>query len=94
MYLADDGKLVRFARKPYGHEKQLQDLLSTFPELLLVGLHGPNNNGRSKWMRVRYEFPLNDGNGSSLSAAALYVFDAPTFTPGNKASRQNPGSNC
>ena len=31
MYLADNGKLVRFDREPYGQEKQLQDLLSTFP---------------------------------------------------------------
>lgn len=73
MYLADDGKLVRFDRKPYGQEKQLQNLLSTFPELLADGLPGPNNNGRSKWLRVRDEFPLSDGNGSSLSVDHLFL---------------------
>jgi hypothetical protein len=73
MYLAHDGKLVRFDRKPYGQEKQLQDLLSAFPELLADGLPGPNDSGRSKWLRVKDEFALSDGNGSSLSVDHLFI---------------------
>jgi hypothetical protein len=73
MYLADNGKLVRFERKPYGQEKQLQDLLSSFPELLADGLPGPNDTGRSRWLRVKDEFPLSDGSGSSLSVDHLFL---------------------
>lgn len=73
MYLADGGKLVRFDRKPYGQEKQLQDLLSAFPELLADGLPGPNDGARTKWLRVRDEFPLSDGNGSTLSVHHLFI---------------------
>ncbi|WP_147408592.1 hypothetical protein [Paraburkholderia fungorum] len=73
MYLAQDGKLVRFDRKAYGQEKQLQDLLSAFPELLADGLPSSNNNDRTKWLRVKDEFPLSDGNGSSLSVDHLFI---------------------
>ncbi|MFL9906819.1 hypothetical protein [Paraburkholderia sp. RL17-337-BIB-A] len=73
MYLADNGKLVRFDRKPYAQEKQLQDLLSQFPELLADGLPGPDDSGRSRWLRIKDEFPLSDGNGSSLSVDHLFI---------------------
>jgi hypothetical protein len=73
MYLADDGKLVRFDRKPYGQEKQLQSLLSQFPELLADGLPGENETERTKWLRIKDEFPLSDGSGSSLSVDHLFI---------------------
>lgn len=73
IYLAHDGKLVRFDRKPYGQEKQLQDLLSAFPELLADGLPSPNSNERTRWLRVKDEFPLSDGNSSSLSVDHLFI---------------------
>ncbi len=73
MYLTDNGKLVRFDRKPHKQEKQLQDLISMFPELLADGLTHPSSGSRSKWLRIKDEFPLTDGSGSSLSVDHLYL---------------------
>ncbi|WP_143327059.1 hypothetical protein [Paraburkholderia hospita] len=73
MYLAVDGKLVRFERKTFELEKHWQELFSDFPELLSDGIPGPVGTGSGKWLLVQPEYPLLDGDGNTIFVDHLFL---------------------
>jgi hypothetical protein len=88
-----DGKPVRFDRKPYGQENQLQNLLPNLPELLADGPPALNGSERIKWLRIKDEFPLSDGNGLSLSVDRLFLDNQgiPTLVEDNRSAMERVG---